>query len=63
MQNEMMHKNMWLKLAVMTVLSFIAMYFLMYSMINSIADLYLSVNQVYMAGRWSRSSWPLWFDV
>lgn len=45
-----MHKNHWLKLAVMTALSFVAMYFLMYSMVDSIADLYLSVNQVYMAG-------------
>lgn len=42
--------GMWIKLAVMTVVSFIAMYFLMYSMINTSGDLYLSVNQVWMAG-------------
>lgn len=34
----------------MTGLSFIAMYFLMYSMINSVADLKLNVNNVWMAG-------------
>jgi hypothetical protein len=50
MQNGTMHKNIWLNLAAMTALSFVAMYFLMYSMVNSPADLYLSVNQVYMAG-------------
>ena len=41
---------MWLKLSVMTLVSFIAMYYLMYSMINTIADLIPSVNQAYMAG-------------
>lgn len=45
-----MEKMMWLKLGAMTLVSFVAMYFLMYSMINSRADLYLSVNQVWMAG-------------
>ena len=41
---------MWIKLGIMTVASFLAMYFLMYSMVNSGEDLYLSVNQVWMAG-------------
>ena len=41
---------MWIKLGIMTVVSFLAMYFLMYSMVNSGEDLYLSVNQVWMAG-------------
>ena len=41
---------MWIKLGIMTVASFLAMYFLMYSMVNSSEDLYLSVNQVWMAG-------------
>ena len=45
-----MHEKIWLKLSLMTLLSFIAMYFLMYSMINTIANLIPSVNQVYMAG-------------
>ncbi len=34
----------------MIVLSFISMYVLMYSMANSFADVYNSLNQVYMAG-------------
>lgn len=41
---------MWVKLAVMTGLGFVAMYFLMYSMVNSYDDLFLSINQVWMAG-------------
>lgn len=45
-----MHEHIWLKLSLMTVLSFVAMYFLMYSMINTIADFYPSINQAYMAG-------------
>lgn len=40
----------YVKFAVMIALSFIAMYFLMYSMINSADNLYNNVNQVYMAG-------------
>ncbi len=50
MVNEKMHYSSWAKLGVMTLASFIAMYFLMYSMVNSYSDLYLSVNQAYMAG-------------
>lgn len=34
----------------MAVLSFIAMYALMYSMVNSLRDIYPSFNQFYMAG-------------
>ena len=45
-----MGRMMWLKLGVMTVLGFVAMYFLMYSMVNSYNDFYLSVNQIWMAG-------------
>ena len=37
------------RLTLMTVLSFFAMYFLMYAMVNAIGNVYLSVNQVYMA--------------
>jgi uncharacterized protein (DUF305 family) len=43
-------RMMWIKLAVMTLLGFIAMYFLMYQMVNSSRDLILSVNQIWMAG-------------
>lgn len=45
-----MERMMWIKLAVMTVLGFVAMYLLMYSMIYSYSDLIPSVNQVWMAG-------------
>lgn len=37
-------------LGLMLVLSFISMYVLMYSMVNSLQNVYMSVNQVYMAG-------------
>ena len=43
-------ENHYLRLAGMTVLSFISMYVWMYSMANSINDVYNSLNQVYMAG-------------
>lgn len=38
------------KLLLMTILSFIAMYLFMYSMINSFDNFYNNVNQFYMAG-------------
>ena len=38
------------RLLLMIALSFIAMYGLMYAMVNSFANVYMSVNQVYMAG-------------
>ena len=34
----------------MIVLSFISMYVLMYAMVNTLGDVYDSLNQVYMAG-------------
>ena len=34
----------------MIVLSFISMYVLMYAMVNSFANIYMNVNQFYMAG-------------
>jgi uncharacterized protein (DUF305 family) len=40
----------YLRLAVMIVLSFISMYVLMYAMVNTLGDVYNSLNQVYMAG-------------
>jgi hypothetical protein len=43
-------QNHYLRLVGMVVLSFISMYILMYSMAHSIADVYNSLNQVYMAG-------------
>src|SRR5512132_1500140 len=38
------------RLGIMTVLSFIAMYFLMYAMVNAVDNVYMNFNQVYMAG-------------
>ena len=37
-------------LGIMIALSFIAMYFLMYAMVNGIENVYMNFNQVYMAG-------------
>ncbi|HEX6626592.1 MAG TPA: DUF305 domain-containing protein, partial [Gemmatimonadaceae bacterium] len=37
-------------LAIMTALSFLAMYFLMYAMVNALDNVYMNFNQVYMAG-------------
>lgn len=44
------HKNQYGKLLLMTVLSFIAMYLFMYSMINNMGNFYNNVNMFYMAG-------------
>lgn len=41
--------NHYVHLGVMTFLSFLAMYGLMYSMVDSFANVYMSFNQVYMA--------------
>jgi hypothetical protein len=38
------------RLGLMTALSFIAMYFLMYAMVNAVDNVYMNFNQVYMAG-------------
>ncbi|MDM7923928.1 MAG: DUF305 domain-containing protein [Pyrinomonadaceae bacterium] len=40
---------MYVKLAIMSVLSFIAMYILMYAMVDTLADAYLSATRAYMA--------------
>ena len=45
-----MKENHYPQLAIMAVLSFVAMYILMYSMVNTIGDVYNNVNQIYMAG-------------
>jgi hypothetical protein len=37
-------------LGIMTALSFIAMYFLMYAMVDALDNVYMNFNQVYMAG-------------
>ena len=38
------------RLLLMIALSFVSMYALMYGMVNSLANVYMNVNQVYMAG-------------
>lgn len=43
------HSNHYVHLGVMALLSFLAMYALMYSMVDSSANVYMSFNQVYMA--------------
>ena len=45
-----MHAKHYLHLAIMAALSFMAMYILMYSMVDQFANVYNSVNQFYMAG-------------
>ena len=43
-------RGAYIRLAWMAGLSFIAMYFLMYAMVDRYASVYANVNQVYMAG-------------
>lgn len=46
----MAHKQQYSKLIWMTVISFIAMFILMYSMVDKFANVFINVNQFYMAG-------------
>jgi len=45
-----MKENHYRHLGLMAALSFVAMYILMYAMVNTFGDVYNNVNQVYMAG-------------
>lgn len=45
-----MHKNQYSHLLVMTVLSYFAMFILMYVMVDRFSNIYPNVNQAYMAG-------------
>ena len=45
-----MHKQHYGHLAIMTLLSFIAMFIFMYAMVDQFANVYPNVNQFYMAG-------------
>lgn len=49
MGGDMQH-SMWVRLAIMTVIGFVAMYLLMFTMIDSGADFYQNLNMAYMAG-------------
>lgn len=44
------HLMHYRQLAVMTALSFVAMYVLMYAMVNTFSNVFNSINEVYMAG-------------
>lgn len=44
------HNMHYWHLLIMAVLSFVAMYFLMYAMVDKFENVYLSLNQAYMAG-------------
>ena len=44
------HHNPYTRLAAMTIVSFFAMYILMYSMVDSLGSVFNNINQVYMAG-------------
>ena len=45
-----MHHNHYGRLAVMAILSFVAMYVLMYAMVDRFENVFPNVNQLYMAG-------------
>ncbi len=45
-----MHQSQYKKLVPMVILSFIAMYFLMFAMVNSTSNIFIGINQFYMAG-------------
>lgn len=45
-----MHGHPYLRLVAMAVLSFLAMYILMYAMVNSFTNVLPNLNQAYMAG-------------
>ena len=47
---SMAHKPQYSKLIWMKVISFIAMFILMYSMVDKFANVFINVNQFYMAG-------------
>lgn len=49
-QAGMNHGNLYAKLAIMALLSFVAMYVLMYSMVDRFSNVIPNINQFYMAG-------------
>ena len=48
--SEHMRRSHYRRLLVMTALSFVAMYVLMYAMVDRFDNVYSNFNQVYMAG-------------
>ncbi|HKR06606.1 MAG TPA: DUF305 domain-containing protein [Bacteroidia bacterium] len=55
MHGAKQHSKHYKKLLIMAVLSFISMYLLMYAMVNSFSNVFVNVNQFYMAGLMSAS--------
>ena len=49
-QESAMHANHYGRLAIMAALSFVAMYALMYAMVDRFANVRPNLNQLYMAG-------------
>lgn len=45
-----MNESHYKKIIPMSILSFISMYFLMFAMVNSLDNIFIGVNQFYMAG-------------
>jgi len=45
-----MHTKQYLNLSIMSGIHFIAMYFLMYAMVDSASNIHTNINQFYMAG-------------
>lgn len=45
-----MHMHSYARLAMMTVLSFVSMFLLMFAMVDRLANVYPNLNQFYMAG-------------
>lgn len=50
MKHAHVGKNHYVHLLVMTALSFVSMYVLMYAMVDRLANIYGNLNQLYMAG-------------
>lgn len=50
MKTSDMTESHYKHLGIMVALSFVAMYILMYAMVNSFGDVYANINQAYMAG-------------
>ena len=49
-QGHREHAMAYGRLSLMAALSFVSMYVLMYAMVNTFANVYVNLNQVYMAG-------------
>lgn len=48
--NTSSHHGHYVRLVIMSILSFIAMFMLMYAMVDSFSNVFANLNQVYMAG-------------